>query len=81
MSVSKKAVHELDMMALVTEMTAMNHPAAHLAVEGTGIAPKYKWIDTLWEVHAMTGEECWNIVTSAINNARKELTNGEIQSR
>lgn len=78
-SISPRAVRELDLMALVMEMTCLKHPAAHIAVEQTGIEPTAEWTEIFWEVQRLNSDECWDLIVDAINTAREEL-NGDKSS-
>lgn len=72
-SISKKAVHELDMMALVMEMHCLEHPVAYEAIQGVGIEPTPEWESVFWAVNYMTDEEAWAVVEEAVTVARQEL--------
>ena len=73
MSFSKEDVRELDMLALVVEMTRLNHPAQNIARLNTGLEPTEEHLHCFDQVVNMSASECWGIVTQAIETAREEL--------
>jgi len=73
LSLSKKAVRELDLLALVVEMKRLEHPAAYIAERNTKLTPTETELECFDSVAKLSDEDCWKIITDAIETAREEL--------
>jgi hypothetical protein len=73
LSISPRAVRELDLLALVVEMTRLDHPAQDIARINTGLTPSEAELHCFDHVMNMSDSECWATIVEALETAREEL--------
>jgi hypothetical protein len=77
---NRKEVKTLDLLALVTEMTMLNHPAAPIVIKSVGLTPDKRDCGLFNCVRNMTDDECWWHISKAIQAARNVNGSNENQS-
>lgn len=66
-------VKQIDLRALVIEMTCLNHPAAELVQEMFGGVPTEQELKSMEYIQSISLTDCWHIVWGAVLQARREL--------
>lgn len=80
LSMSKEKVREIDLLALVVEMTNLGHPAVEIAKQNTGLNATPEELQSFQIVSSWSADASWRIITKTINTVRDEL-NGKSRNR